>query len=53
MTDSLRFRYISPAIASLSGYEPAELFALSLRQLLPDESWKWASIFELRDSTCT
>lgn len=43
-TDSLRFRYISPAIASLSGYEPAELFALSLRQLLPDESWK-----QLRD----
>lgn len=43
-TNSLRFRYISPAIASLSGYEPAELFALSLRQLLPDESWK-----QLRD----
>ena len=37
-TASLRFRYVSPAIGSLSGYEPAELFTMSLKQLLPDES---------------
>lgn len=37
-TNSLRFRYVSPAIASLSGYEPAELFTMSLKQLLCDES---------------
>ena len=34
-TDSLRFVYISPAIASLSGYEPAELFALSCASCSP------------------
>lgn len=38
-TASLRLRYISPAISSLSGYEPAELLNLSLRRLLPDDSW--------------
>ena len=37
-TASLRFRYVSPAIGPLSGYEPAELFTMSLKQLLPDES---------------
>ena len=37
-TASLRFHYVSPAIGPLSGYEPAELFTMSLKQLLPDES---------------
>ncbi len=37
-TASLRFRYVSPAIGPLSGYEPDELFTMSLKQLLPDES---------------
>lgn len=35
---SLRFRYVSPAIAALSGYEAPELFAMPLKQLLPDAS---------------
>ncbi|WP_429011899.1 diguanylate cyclase domain-containing protein [Aeromonas veronii] len=35
---SLRFRYVSPAITPLSGYEAPELFALPLKQLLPDAS---------------
>lgn len=39
-TASLRFRYVSPAIAPLSGYDAPELFALPLKKLLPDTSRK-------------
>ncbi|MCJ8236336.1 diguanylate cyclase [Aeromonas veronii] len=35
-TASLRFRYISPAIQPLSGYNASELFALPFKKLLPD-----------------
>ncbi|MGL5453055.1 MAG: diguanylate cyclase domain-containing protein [Aeromonas sp.] len=35
---NMRFRYVSPAISALIGYQPAELFSLPLKDLLPDTS---------------
>lgn len=37
-TMDANIRYVSPAIAALSGYEAPELFAMPLKQLLPDAS---------------
>lgn len=39
-TTTLRFRYVSPAIQPLSGYDPADVLTLPLRQLIPETSRK-------------
>ncbi|WDF93451.1 diguanylate cyclase domain-containing protein [Aeromonas dhakensis] len=39
-TTTLRFRYVSPAIQPLSGYDPTDVLTLPLRQLIPETSRK-------------
>ncbi|WP_324007298.1 diguanylate cyclase domain-containing protein [Aeromonas dhakensis] len=39
-TTTLRFRYVSPAIQPLSGYDPTDVLTLPLRQLIPEASRK-------------
>ena len=39
-TATLRFRYVSPAIQPLSGYDPTDVLTLPLRQLIPETSRK-------------
>lgn len=43
-TATLRFRYVSPAILPLSGYEAIDILSLPLKQLIPETSRK-----QLRD----
>lgn len=39
-TTTLRFRYVSPAIQPLSGYDPTDVLTLPLKQLIPETSRK-------------